>query len=179
MKFITLILVFCLLIVTIPQAPAQTSSPSFEIDTLVSNGKKSDQVESMIYFQEASVKNTDKKSKGVIKEFNYADIKAADYSYAKKPLLSTTGAVLTTIALGVFAIPFFFMKKKQHWLTLRTENDYVVMRLDKNNFRQILNEFEIRKVKITTLNEDEDTDKKAEKNSDKDGAKKIGTIKEN
>lgn len=178
MKFISLILIFSIWLVTNPPILAQTNTPSFEIDTLVSNGKKSDQVESMIYFQESTVKNTNKKTKNVIKEFNYADLKAADYSFAKKPLLSTTGAVVSIIALGLFALPFMFMKKKQHWLTLRTENDYVVLRLDKNNFRQILNEFEIRKIQITTVNEDEDSDKKKEK-SDKDGSDKIGTIKNN
>lgn len=178
MKFVSLILIFSIWLVTNQPIIAQTSVPSFEIDTLVSNGKKSDQVESMIYFQESSVKNTNKKTKNVIKEFNYADVKAADYSFAKKPLLSTTGAVVSIIALGLFALPFMFMKKKQHWLTLRTETDYVVLRLDKNNFRQILNEFEIRKIKITTINEDEDSDKKKEK-SDKDGADKIGKIKDN
>ncbi|MEK7724679.1 MAG: hypothetical protein AAB336_10050 [Acidobacteriota bacterium] len=165
MKIVSLILIFSIWLVTTHPIPAQTNVPSFEIDTLVSNGKKSDQVESMIYFQESTVKNTNKKSKSIIKEFNYADIKAADYSYAKKPLLSTTGAVVSVVLLGLFALPFMFMKKKQHWLTLRTESDYVVLRLDKNNFRQILNELEIRKVKVTTVNEDEDSNKKEKKDN--------------
>lgn len=52
------------------------------------------------------------------------------------------------------------MKKKQHWLSIRTEKDYVVLKLDKENFRQIQNEFQIRKVAVTTV---EDTEKKKDK----------------
>ena len=52
------------------------------------------------------------------------------------------------------------MKKKQHWLSVRTENDYVVMRLDKNNYRQIINEFETHQVAVKTVDEDESKKKK-------------------
>lgn len=84
----------------------------------------------------------------------YSDVTTADYSYSKKPLLSTGGAVAMAILTGLLVLPFLFMKTKQHWITVRTANDYVVMKLDKQNFRQIQSEFEIKKVKVTTIDED-------------------------
>ncbi len=179
MKFITLLLVFCLLTITTPFALAQNnSSPAFSVKTLVVDGKKSKEKDSKLIFSESSFKVTEEKNAVIIKEFNCAEVKVADYSYAKKPLVSTTQAVVGTILLGPLFLVTLFVKKKQHWLSIRTESDYVVMKLDKDSFRQIINEFEIRKVTVNTINEDENAEKKDSK-SDKDGAKKIGTIKEN
>lgn len=74
--------------------------------------------------------------------------------------LSTGGAVAMAILTGLVVIPFLFVKKKSHWLTVRTADDYVLMRLDRENYRQVMSEFEIKKVKITTIDEN---DKKKEK----------------
>lgn len=165
MKFLSFILVVSIFAVSTPFALAQKST--FKVEGLVSNGKKSKQVPATLGFYENSFKVTSKKSGELSKEFNYADIKAADYSFSKKPLLSTGGAIVTAVLLGLIVIPFLFMKKKQHWLSVRTENDYIVLKLDKENFRQIQNEFQIRNVPITTVVEDE-----KEKDKDKDKDKK-------
>jgi len=45
------------------------------------------------------------------------------------------------------------MKKKQHWLTVKTENDYAVMKLDKDDFRQIKAELETHHITVTTVDE--------------------------
>lgn len=161
MKTLSALLVAALFLVTTPFALARAvPNTSFAVDALVTDGKKSKEVESSLNFAETSFK-TVAKNNVLVKEFNYADVQAADYSYAKKPLLSTGGKVASVIFLGVFALPLLFQKKKQHWLTIRTEKDYVVMKLDKDNFRQILSEFEVRKVSIKTV--DEDSAEKAEK----------------
>jgi hypothetical protein len=159
-KFVSFILAMSIFAVTTPFAIAQTSS-QFEVNALVSDGKKSKEVDSTLTFSETSFKVSNKKTQVAIKEFNYADVKSADYSYAKKPLLSTGGAVAMAIFTGLLVLPFLFMKKKQHWLSVRTESDYVVMRLDKKNYRQIMNEFEIHKVEIKTV--DEEAEKKKDK----------------
>lgn len=157
-KFLSSILVLSIFVASTPLAFA--SGTQFHINVLESNGKKSKEVDSILSFSENSFVVSNKKTKANIKEFNYSDIQSADYSYSKKPLLSTGGAVAMAILTGLVVVPFLFVKKKQHWLSVRTGNDYVVMRLDKNSFRQILNEFEIHKVAIKTVDEDE---KKKEK----------------
>lgn len=164
MKITSILLCLCLLTVSVQHAFAQ-SNTNFKVDTVVNNGKKSKEESSNLSFSENSFKSSARKTGAVIKEFNYTDVKAADYSYSKKPVLSTGGAVAMVILTGVFALPFLFMKKKQHWLSVRTETDYVVMRLDNDNFRQVLNEFEVRKVAVKTLDEDENS--KDKKKADK------------
>lgn len=154
MKLTTLLLCISIFVVSVPFAFAQTAT-TYKVNSLVSDGKKSKEVDSILAFSEDSFKVTNRKTNTELKQFNYADIKAADYSYSKKPLLSTGGAIATVVLLGLLSLPFLFMKKKQHWLSIRTENDYVVMRLDKNNFRQITNEFQTHQVTVTTVNEDD------------------------
>ncbi|CAN5607337.1 hypothetical protein BH20ACI4_BH20ACI4_32690 [soil metagenome] len=155
MKITTLLLCLSLLTVSVPFTLAQTKSvTTFKVNTLVSDGKKSNEVDSILVFEEDSFKATNRKTSAELKQFNYADVKAADYSYSKKPLLSTGGAIATVIFLGLLSLPFLFMKKKQHWLSVRTDSDYIVMRLDKNNFRQIINEFETHQVEVKTVDEE-------------------------
>ncbi|MDQ3491225.1 MAG: hypothetical protein M3449_09230 [Acidobacteriota bacterium] len=159
MRFVSLILVFSIFVVTSQIALARVSS-TFMVETLVSEGKKSKEVNSTLNFGDKSFRLVSNKPGLVSKEMTYSEIKTADYSYSKKPLLSTGGAVAMAILTGLIVLPFLFMKKKQHWLTVRTDNDYAVIKLDKENFRQIQSEFEIKKVKITTLNEDDNKKEK-------------------
>lgn len=149
----------CILVVTSPATLAQSSS-SFRVKALVTTGKKSKEIDSDLRFNEMSFSVNSQKPGILQKEMAYSEVTAADYSYSKKPLLSTGGAIAMAILTGLIVLPFLFMKSKQHWLTVRTGNDYIVMKLDKQNFRQIQSEFEIKKVKVTTIDED---DKKKEK----------------
>ena len=153
MKTITIV-VLASMILTFSQMTLAQTARTFRIQATVPSGKKSKEVSANMTFGPDSVTIGSQKAGVLNKEFNYSDVRSVDYSYSKKPLLSTGGAVAMAILTGLIVIPFLFVKKKQHWLTVRTENDYVVMRLDKGNFRQIQSEFEIKKIKVTTLDED-------------------------
>ena len=163
MKFTSILVCLCLLTWSAKTAFAQTSDTSFGINTLVNNGKKSKEQSSTLKFSETAFAATNRKNNSVIKEFNYADVVAADYSYAKKPLLSAGGAVAIAVLTGLLVLPLLFMKKKQHWLSVRTADDFVVMRLDKGNYRQIMNEFETHKVIVKTIDEEENSKDKKKK----------------
>lgn len=76
----------------------------------------------------------------VLKKVMYQDITDAQYSYSKSPRWKSASGV--AVAVGVFAIPLFFMKGKKHWLTLQEEGDYVVLKLDKKIFRELIAAFE-------------------------------------
>ncbi len=154
MKFLTLLAVFSLCVISVPHAFAQTGS-SFQVHSMVSDGKKSKEVKSKLAFDSESFALNSNKAGVLSKSFNYADITAADYSHSKKPLLSTGGAVAMAILTGLIVLPFLFMKKKSHWLSVRTDDDYVVMKLDGDNYRQILAEFEVKNVNVTTVEEEE------------------------
>ena len=72
----------------------------------------------------------------------YDAMTSVTYSYSKHPRWKTGTALL--IPFGVFAVPFFFMKGKKHWLSVTFEGvpnhpeGFVYLRLDKNNYLQII-----------------------------------------
>ena len=72
----------------------------------------------------------------------YADIKAATYSRSKHPRWKE--GIGVALAVGIFAIPVFFMKSKKHWLTIQTDQDSHILRLGKNNFRAVTSTLEAR-----------------------------------
>ncbi len=89
----------------------------------------------LIFDRDRLVVEADKGST-VFKSFPYASIKSADYSYSKHPRWKA--GLGAAIVLGVFALPIFFMKSKKHWLTIKTADDFAILRLDKNNYKIIL-----------------------------------------
>ena len=72
----------------------------------------------------------------------YDAIASVTYSYSKHPRWKTGAALL--IPFTIFAVPFFFMKGKKHWLSITFEDvpdhpeGFVYLRLDKNNYLQII-----------------------------------------
>jgi hypothetical protein len=72
----------------------------------------------------------------------YDALTSATYSYSKHPRWKTGTALL--IPFGVFAIPFYFMKGKKHWLAMTYEGvaehpeGFLYLRLDKSNYLQII-----------------------------------------
>lgn len=60
-----------------------------------------------------------------VREFQYSQLKQAQYSFSKSPRWKSGAGAAA--AVGVFAIPIFFMKGKKHWLTLQVAGDYAVL----------------------------------------------------
>lgn len=160
---ISAFVIFCLVTVTSHVALAQAPVKNYEVELVVSQGKKSVETDAVLGFAEKSFSVVPDKPgfKASSKEFAYSDIKTADYSFAKKPMLSGGGAVATAILIGLFVLPFLFMKKKKHWMTVQTEKEFAVIKLGDNNHRQIVAEFETHGVKVNTIDEEEE--KKKEK----------------
>lgn len=164
MKITTLFLCLCLLTVSVPFAFA--ADTTYQVEALVTKGSDTKEENSTITFGEKSFKVVSRKGGKVLKEFNYADVKAAEYSFAKKPLWKT-GAV-AAIFIGVFALPIFFMKSKSHWLTVRTGSDFTVLKLEKDNYRQIQAEFETHGVKVETVTEEDGKKENSKKEKPKE-----------
>jgi hypothetical protein len=143
-----------LLLVTTPIAFAA----DYNVELVVPAGKKSKETDAVLKISDTSFSVTPEKDefKDKAKTFNFADIKTADYSYSKKPMLSGGGAVATAILIGVFALPFLFMKKKNHWLSIQTEKEFAVLKLDKSNYMPIKAEFETHGVKVKEIQEEKD-----------------------
>ena len=156
-RLVCALVVFSLTAVT--SAYAQTSAPKiYDVELVVPEGKKSVETDADITFTETGIKVVPDKAKysGQTKEFAYTEIKQADHSYSKKPMLSGGGAIATALLVGfIFAIPFLFIKKKKHWMTVQTEKEFAVIKLGDQNFRPIMAEFETHGVKVNDLKEAE------------------------
>jgi hypothetical protein len=81
--------------------------------------------------------------KAVWAEIPYDAITTVSYSRSKHAR-SAAGTALGVASLGVGLLVGFLAKNKKHWLTLEfagvpeIPENYVYLRLDKNNYRQIL-----------------------------------------
>lgn len=82
---------------------------------------------------------------GTLRTFKYSTIRSLEYSYTKSPRWKTglgLGAASILFPPMLFiAIPLGFTKHRRHWITIRSENDYAVLKISKS----------IRKVFIPSL----------------------------
>jgi hypothetical protein len=82
----------------------------------------------------------------ILKAFKYREIRDAEYSYSKNPRWKTGlglgAAAILFPPLLLIAIPIGFSKHRRHWLTVKTDSDYAVLKLSKNNRKLILPAFE-------------------------------------
>ena len=90
----------------------------------------------------------------------YSSIRRAEYSYTtgRRWKASALVAVLWSLPQlppGPFAaLPVLLMKGKRHWLTITSDKDVVLLRLDKTNYKTIVSAFEARSgVKVETVGE--------------------------
>jgi hypothetical protein len=76
----------------------------------------------------------------------YSAIQNVTYSYTKSPRWKTGAGI--ALAVGIFALPIFFMKSKKHWLTVAFHDvpehpeGGLLFRLDKDNFASIIGTLE-------------------------------------
>ena len=160
MKITSFLLCFCMLMLSAQFAFAADSV--YKVEQVISDGKESKETDAILTIKKDNftvVPDKDK-FKSMSKDFAFADIKVADYSYSKKPMLSGGGAIATALLVGfIFAIPFLFIKKKNHWISVQTEKEFVVLKLDGSNYRQITAEFETHGVKVNTVKEEDEKKK--------------------
>jgi hypothetical protein len=142
--------------------PPFVLATDYEVEMVVPDGKKSKETDAVLRTNANNFEViTDKMSFTQFnKNFNYSDIKVADYSYSKKPMLSGGGAIATALLVGfIFAIPFLFIKKKNHWLSLQTEKEFAVLKLSGSNYRAIMADLETHGVKVSEIKEEDKKDK--------------------
>ena len=152
-KAVSVLVVVSILVVT--SAFAQTSR-RYKVQLAVKDDKKTVMTDAVLSFTETQmlvVADKDK-YKSESKSFGYSDIKVADSSYSKKPMLSVGGAVATTLLVGfIFALPFLFLKKKKHWMSVQTEKQFAVMQLADDSWREVIAEYQTHGVKVNDLKE--------------------------
>ena|SRR5687767_3139952 len=112
-----------------------------------------------VVFGEEKMQVLSRSTGAVIKEWSYDKIKSAEYSYTKKPRWKTgLGLGAASIAfplLLIVAIPIGFTKHRRHWVTVRTEDDFAVLKVGKGVRKVFIPAFETRtSVNIEALGDD-------------------------
>lgn len=167
MKLIAYIVSIALLLNACPAIYAQETPPKpsevFEkVELLTLNGKKLEKLPVRLRLEGKFLIVESKKTAEELKKFRYEDIKFAEYSYSKHPrwksgagaAAGVTGAAVAIspyLLLAVvpwMAIPAGLMlarsKSKRHWLTIKTGDDYAVLKLDKDIGKLLLPAIETR-----------------------------------
>lgn len=142
-----LIVVFILL--AVPAVPAQTMNKVevFEkIEMLVVDGEKIREVSVRVRFGPDAMEIQSTGGGGVSRTMKYSEIKTADYSYTKNPRWKTgLGLGATSIIFPpmlLIAIPLAFTKHRRHWVTIRGENEYAVLKVSKSIRKVFIPAFE-------------------------------------
>ena len=122
-------------------------------------GDKLHETSVRVVFDETAMRVISRSNGSVLKEWSYAKIKDAEYSYTKKPRWKTgLGLGAASIAfplLLLVAIPIGFTKHRRHWVTIRTEDDYAVLKVGKGVRKVFMPAFETRtSVSIKALGDD-------------------------
>ena len=134
---------------------AQVSLNRYEVEVLMNpkdGGKDTREVNSVLVFEKDSVKIVSRRKKDKIyKDFSFKDIKYVEHSFSKTPFM--TSATRMTVMTLLTGLPLYFGETEKHWLTLVTNNDFVVMKIENDNFRLLKNEFIIRDFDVININE--------------------------
>ena len=134
---------------------SQTSPNRYEVELLMNPNpgrKDTREVNAVIVFEKESVKIFSRRKNEVFKEFSYKDIKYAEHSFSRNPLLSPRAQALMRIAFPYMGL--LYSGKEKHWLTIVGKGDFAVLKIETDNYRLIKMEFPIRNLDILNLNED-------------------------
>lgn len=135
---------------TQPLTPWLHAEQFQKVGMMVVGSEKAREENVVLSLEETQLIVLNKESLSQLKALPYKEIKAAEYSYSKAPRWKSAG--VAAVAIGVLAVPLFFLKGKKHWLTVHTATDYAVLHLDKNDYRLIITAFETRSgVKVEVL----------------------------
>jgi hypothetical protein len=116
---------------------------SFEKVKLVhQEGGKTKESNVVLELRSDRVALVDPGSRAPMQSMRYESIRAVTYSRSKHPRWKQ--GIGAAVAVGVLAAPVFFMKGTKHWLTLQATGDYMMLHLDKNNYKSIVAALEAR-----------------------------------
>jgi hypothetical protein len=126
---------------------AQANVDVFDkVELLVPSGDDIDEKSVRVRFLQDELQIEAVSGGKIYKNFKYSEIKDAEYSYSKSPRWKTGlglgAASLLFLPLLFVAIPVGFTKHRRHWLTIKTDGDYAVLKLSKKNRKLILPAFE-------------------------------------
>ena len=153
------IAILLLLSVTAGARAAAAIDTFHNIELLQPNGDKVRETSVRVVFDETTMRVVSTSKGSVIKEWSYDTIKEAEYSYTKNPRWKTGlgmgAAGILFPPLLLIAIPVGFTKHRRHWVTIRTNDDFAVLKVGKGVRKLFMPAFETRTaVQIKALGDD-------------------------
>lgn len=142
------------------QAQTVARNETFEkIELLAPNGEKVKEVPVRVRFKNDVIEIESKATGHIIKTLPFSEIKSAEYSYTKNPRWKTGlglgAASMLFPPLLLVALPIGFSKHRRHWITVKTEKDYAVLKISKSNRKMFIPAFETyTSVKIEAMGDD-------------------------
>jgi SH3 domain-containing protein len=101
----------------------------------VQEGDRTRQVDVTVSYAPDTFQVLDENTRKPLRAVPYTSFIGGEYSYSKSPRWKS----------GLFISPFLFLSSgKKHWLLVKTKDDYAMLRLDKNNYKLIVAEWETR-----------------------------------
>lgn len=143
-----------LLMIFASAAAAQTVN-RYEAEMLKNpnkGGKDTREVNAVLIFEKEILRVDSRRKKETFKEIKYTDIKYVEHSYARKPLSSLI--TRSTILSLLVADALLERQPERHWLTILTPNDFVVLKIENDNYRLLRMEFMVRDLDVINVNED-------------------------
>ena len=135
---------------------AQTAPNRYEVEIFANpNAGRKDtrEVNAVIVFEKEMLRIESRRKPKIFKEFRYSDIRSAEHSFSKAPFFtdSPTTAILLSAMTG---LPIFLIKKEKHWLTIASDDDFAVLKIENDNYRMIKLELAVKKIEVFNINED-------------------------
>jgi hypothetical protein len=140
--------------------PLVSRVDTFEnIELMEANGNNLRETSVRIVFGDERLQVISRSNGSVMKDWSYDKIKSAEYSYTKNPRWKTglgLGAASVLFPpLLLIAIPVGFTKHRRHWVTIRTDDDFAVLKVGKSVRKVFMPTFETRSsVSIRALGDD-------------------------
>ena len=137
---------------------AQVKPNRYEVEILMNpnkGGKDTREVNSVLVFEKDSVKvNSRRKMDLTYKDFKYTDLKFVEHSFSKMPF--TTAASRAAYLTFLIGLPVFYFANEKHWLTLMTDDDFAVLKVENDNYRLLKMEFMVRGFDVVNINENKE-----------------------
>ena len=146
-------LIFLILILS-SVAAAQTVS-RYEVEMLKNSDKGSKdtrEINSVLIFEKESIRIDSRRKKETFKEIKYSDIKYVEHSYSQAPEFTDSTRDLV-LAMFTGGWTFLLRKPEKHWVTILSEKDFVVLKVENDNYRLIKMEFLVRDFEVMNVNE--------------------------
>lgn len=160
MRFLQQTAAVLLLVSLFPVTALRAQNASFDNIELLEPGDDKVRERSVrVQFDDDAMRIVARSDGAILKEWPYTTVKSAEYSYTKNPRWKTgLGLGAASIAfplLLLVAIPIGFTKHRRHWVTIRTERDFAVLKVGKSVRKVFMPTFETKtSVSISALGDD-------------------------